>query len=1198
MTRDGDKEKKMGKNERGAVQCVQGKRCGRGTLHVFESSTDRWKIPINAWVQVGLAGDYGGRRALCYTVAKGHRGAAVPPKTDAAGNVLQNAWYSPDVACEVDEMLGEYLVGSGSETARALAQTTKRGFSGMGQTLRIVATPLGKVGWVESIDVVLTDEHPQAVRMAQLSLSLWLKGKCVHAGEGEVLVDFFGQSTLVFETRNAVVQSTEPDYATVVEPTIVRRLSRRTSRSSGVSGVSHSESATPTEGTLPVDPDAENKPAKNRLYGVITPTTHITFVHEKAPPARSPAAVATPHDDASNDGVVDEASEADGITFPCASLHRPTPCDQATKALVQTALVLRAEIPGIVTENANELSRFLIEGFFPNSQRNRRTRTRGSLASPLTPGSPLRSTKSMRVPDGDAMKMSSKKASFFDNADPNVPQKVAIKEADSVHDLEGECPYSPTIITKASFSAKKGDMSDVQVSNMLLEELGFDPDDRMALFNPVTNTYTPPAHLLVQGPPGAGKTFLAEALQKFVKEKWDIPSEVVHVSELFREKLAYGGVGAAGVAVRTLFTKAKEIPRGKHDPFRKNLQAPANHDDEQGIARKLIIIEGIEGLVADGEEMTRVALSQFARELELITETNAQANGGRRILCIAPCRSWEAVHPLLRGLPRFFSFLTLGVLSARQRERILIHYGVHAYRAETLALAYPSAIPGDLKRLACGDRPADGFEKDPVRRADAVRRFITEEKGRIVGDEDIKALARVSRSGSPARDYQLARRPRAAALEGSSARRARPTPASPASPIYPARGSSRQQPAPRQPEAEAEAEPEVVANDEDEVVAQAASEEEEEGLSVDEEEKEEDRHRDPAHGVSPHATATTETHASAYPFDVTPIDLPMTSYRETPLEAVPSISITPPKADGGAPMWMRQHFHHLVAVDDTVQLLWNTIISPLATATAARQKPRSRRSRLSTGAGDSDSDSGGDSGARGSAGVSGILFHGASGTGKTAMADALVQLLTNNAAHGLPRFSKFECTATSIISKVVGESEAAIRNLFASARANAPSVVVIDQLEALAYRRGSETVSKALDRTLSTLLTELDGVHGKGAACSPVLVLAATSQQDVIDPAILRSGRLDLHVATPSYSAEAGAGLLYNLLAASAADPPVLHAAITQLVPEADFATFADVVRAADVVKMCALREAVEVGGITEPKVTNTHLAQGLADSA
>jgi transitional endoplasmic reticulum ATPase len=92
-----------------------------------------------------------------------------------------------------------------------------------------------------------------------------------------------------------------------------------------------------------------------------------------------------------------------------------------------------------------------------------------------------------------------------------------------------------------------------------------------------------------------------------------------------------------------------------------------------------------------------------------------------------------------------------------------------------------------------------------------------------------------------------------------------------------------------------------------------------------------------------------------------------------------------------------------------------------------------------------------------------------------------------------------------LLSKWVGESEKAIRQTFRKARQVAPTVIFFDELDSLAPGRGGDVGSNVSERVVNQLLTELDGLEEMGN----VMVIGATNRPDMIDPALIRSGRFD-----------------------------------------------------------------------------------------
>lgn len=133
----------------------------------------------------------------------------------------------------------------------------------------------------------------------------------------------------------------------------------------------------------------------------------------------------------------------------------------------------------------------------------------------------------------------------------------------------------------------------------------------------------------------------------------------------------------------------------------------------------------------------------------------------------------------------------------------------------------------------------------------------------------------------------------------------------------------------------------------------------------------------------------------------------------------------------------------------------------------------------------------------------GILLYGAPGTGKTLLAKAVASQTGVNF---------ISVKGPSLISKFVGESERAIRDVFKTAKQAAPTILFFDEIDALVPRRGSASTDGHVgERVMAQFLAEMDGIEElKG-----VVVLAATNRLDLIDPAILRSGRFDLLLELP-----------------------------------------------------------------------------------
>ncbi|KAJ7116302.1 P-loop containing nucleoside triphosphate hydrolase protein [Mycena epipterygia] len=134
----------------------------------------------------------------------------------------------------------------------------------------------------------------------------------------------------------------------------------------------------------------------------------------------------------------------------------------------------------------------------------------------------------------------------------------------------------------------------------------------------------------------------------------------------------------------------------------------------------------------------------------------------------------------------------------------------------------------------------------------------------------------------------------------------------------------------------------------------------------------------------------------------------------------------------------------------------------------------------------------------------GVLLWGPPGCGKTLLAKAVANESQANF---------ISVKGPELLNKYVGESERAVRQVFARARASSPCIIFFDELDALVPRR-DDSLSESSARVVNTLLTELDGLDARKS----VYVVAATNRPDMIDPAMVRPGRLDklLYVDLPA----------------------------------------------------------------------------------
>src|SRR6267154_3984413 len=129
----------------------------------------------------------------------------------------------------------------------------------------------------------------------------------------------------------------------------------------------------------------------------------------------------------------------------------------------------------------------------------------------------------------------------------------------------------------------------------------------------------------------------------------------------------------------------------------------------------------------------------------------------------------------------------------------------------------------------------------------------------------------------------------------------------------------------------------------------------------------------------------------------------------------------------------------------------------------------------------------------------GIMFHGPPGTGKTLAAKAVAN------ASGAAFYAQ---SASAFVEMFAGLGAARIRKLFEEARANAPSIVFIDELDAVGQARSGHGFNREQDQTLNQLLVELDGL----GPSDQVVVMGASNRLQDLDPALLRPGRFDRQV--------------------------------------------------------------------------------------
>lgn len=204
----------------------------------------------------------------------------------------------------------------------------------------------------------------------------------------------------------------------------------------------------------------------------------------------------------------------------------------------------------------------------------------------------------------------------------------------------------------------------------------------------------------------------------------------------------------------------------------------------------------------------------------------------------------------------------------------------------------------------------------------------------------------------------------------------------------------------------------------------------------------------------------------------------------------------------------------------------------------------------------------------------GVLVYGPPGCGKTFLLRALA---------GTGQLNVLSVKGAELLDKYVGESERAVRELFRRAADAAPALIFLDEIDALAPRRGQSSDSGVADRVVAALLTELDGAE----PLRDVIVVGATNRPELIDPALLRPGRLERLVYVPPPDAAARADILR---AAGRHTPLAPDVDLDALGTELDGYSAADCTAVLREAALAAMRESRDAA-----QVTGAHIAAARA---
>jgi len=194
-----------------------------------------------------------------------------------------------------------------------------------------------------------------------------------------------------------------------------------------------------------------------------------------------------------------------------------------------------------------------------------------------------------------------------------------------------------------------------------------------------------------------------------------------------------------------------------------------------------------------------------------------------------------------------------------------------------------------------------------------------------------------------------------------------------------------------------------------------------------------------------------------------------------------------------------------------------------------------------------------------------VLLYGPPGTGKTLLAKAVA---TESEANFIA------IKGPELLSKWVGESEKGVREVFKKARQTAPTIILFDEIDALAPRRGEYTGSHVTETIVNQILTEIDGIE----SLENVVVIGATNRHDLLDPSLLRPGRFDSVVLVPSPDKEAR----LEIFKIHTKDMPLKGVDLEELADKTEGYTGADIEGICKEAGLSALRENMKAKEVTK----------------